>query len=191
VAVLAAGLVLASPPASACSCAPPVVEELVPDAGAVFVGREVERSDTGQGGFEPVAVTFEVEEALKGSMPETIQVRTGTGGGDCGVGSLADQGPVGVVAFLGEDDQQLSISICGSIFTPAEVRAVFVAPGEEPEGGGPPYARTGEIVVPPPPPSDDGISPWLLAAGAGAVLAGAAAIVLVVRRRRHPPIEPA
>lgn len=128
---LAGALVLVTPSvANACSCALRTLEESVPEASVVFIGREVDRLENPvperDGAYvPPVLVVFEVDEWLSGGeAPLEITVGTGRGSGDCGVGSMAGRGQFGVYAF-GEPGN-LSISSCGGVADPDELRAVVL-----------------------------------------------------------------
>ncbi len=85
------GLVLLQPrPVYACSCVMDPRGE-APAAGlqrarAVFAGRVTRVNDLLSGWTgRPVRVTFDVAQVWKGPAERHIMIRTGTGGGDCGI----------------------------------------------------------------------------------------------------------
>jgi hypothetical protein len=98
---LAASILIAAPPVSACSCAPPDVRTWLRDADGAFVGTWLKRAVPGDG---PAFVTFRVERVVKGSFGPNAVVRTSEQGGACGLemlgrsrtGLLLDQGDHGV-----------------------------------------------------------------------------------------------
>lgn len=152
--------------ASACSCLGTTTAEMVERGAIVFAGHEVAR------GPGPVAnewattlVTFEVAVAYKGDVPAQIDVLTGSGGGDCGVGPTT--GLVGVVI---SDPLQPSIDICGSMHDPAALASllepidVISAPEPLPEAG-------------------SGWAGPAMVTGAAAVVALAAVVAIKKRRR--------
>ncbi|MGE0788571.1 MAG: hypothetical protein AB7S26_23065 [Sandaracinaceae bacterium] len=87
VASLLVASLLASRPASACSCmAAPPAREALEAADAVFEGRVVSIEDEG-----PMrAVTFEVVQYWKGADQERIVVRTGASSAACGIAFEVD-----------------------------------------------------------------------------------------------------
>jgi len=108
-------LVVAAPPALACSCmepSPPV--ESAEQADAVFTGRavSVERivKETDYGKIGQRKVVFALDAVWKGvEEGDEVVVYTGTGGGDCGI--PFDEGESYMVYAYGEPDD-LSTGIC-------------------------------------------------------------------------------
>ena len=75
----------AGPCAPVCSCAGPrAPEDAVAGAAAVFRGVVTRVSDVRGGGVPRRRVAFRVLERWKGAPADTVSVRTGMGGGDCG-----------------------------------------------------------------------------------------------------------
>lgn len=167
-ALLASLLLLSFPgEARACSCAPVTTAEVVASAEIVFVGEEIFR-DVARQTWPPVAVTFSVAEAYKGSIGSEITVWTGQGGGDCGLGPT--RGLVGITAYT-DGDGVVSVDSCGSLHD-AEAVAALLEPiptiGAAPESSAP-----------------DGGSglPWASVALTG--VAGVALVAVVLARRRR------
>lgn len=113
-------VLLASPAANACSCAgnsPPC--ESFGTASAVFAGtvigervnerpKQTDRNEV-ELDWTPRAVKFSVEQAFSGVTGTEIEVFTGQGGGDCGVGFRTGQRYL-VYAYRYQD--KLTTSIC-------------------------------------------------------------------------------
>lgn len=65
---------------------------------AAFVGTMIMTRGSGRGGFQDVAMTFLVEWVVKGPIGRKVDVFTGRGGGDCGLGDQISAGErVGLV----------------------------------------------------------------------------------------------
>lgn len=131
--VVAATLAVTTP-AQACSCGTADLEHRVQDYPIVFIGAEIDRVEDSRAQWPPNEVTFRVDEVYKGDVGDEMVVYTGYGGGDCGVGSLVDQGQVAVLVWLGDGGP--TIDSCGSIDSPAALRALLE--GLPPVAGGPP-----------------------------------------------------
>jgi hypothetical protein len=82
---LVAGLLVPGAPALACSCAPPDLASWLPEADGAFVGRWIDRAETGDG---MASVTFEVERVVKGTFGPKAIVRTNAQGSACGLERL-------------------------------------------------------------------------------------------------------
>jgi len=127
--VLAAAVALlaaTAPVALACMCLePPPPQEAMEKAGAVFSGRcvKVERveQETPYGKLPKLRAVLEVKAAWKGLQgkpsadgeamrPHTVEVWTGSGGGDCGFGFQEGKSYL-VYAYVGEDGA-MSTDIC-------------------------------------------------------------------------------
>ena len=157
--------------ASACSCMPVTTREMVAEAEMAFEGQEIGRAEvrTEAGGefWGNVAVTFQVLEAYKGSVPEQITVMTGENSAGCGVGPTA-----GVVGITIWDAEQPSISICGSVHPAGAIGAILD-----------PIDIVGAAPAPPPPnETGTAFGGIVLAAGVAVIVAGIG--IAVVRRRR-------
>ena len=102
-----------------CSCGIPDIQEEVDFATAVFVGKVVKKeprtytieSSGGTHYLKGYTLTFNTLASWKGSQ-NTIQVRTGTGGGDCGI--TAEIGEIYLVYAHRRDDGQLWMDICSN-----------------------------------------------------------------------------
>ncbi len=79
---------------NACECVGPILPCLgAENAQAVFVGQvlgitQVDPPPKGEAAmpFYARKVSFKITESLKGGVDDTVEVYTGTGGGDCGFG---------------------------------------------------------------------------------------------------------
>ena len=153
--------------AGACSCMPVTAAEMLDERPVVFVGTEVARQQVAASGHLQQLVTFEVETAYKGDVTPEMNLRTGMGGGDCGIGP--QPGLVGVAAY--EWEGNLVVDICGGLHDPAAIAAI---------------ADPIELIdaAPSPPEDTPAGAPWgsWLLFGALAVAAGAS---LIITRRRN------
>jgi len=74
--------------AYACRCKRPSIEESLRIAKYVFIGKvnkiQVVESEK-KHGLKSLLATFNVIDNLKGRLPTIVNIRTGTGGGDCGL----------------------------------------------------------------------------------------------------------
>jgi hypothetical protein len=120
--LLAAVLVVLLPgEARACSCAPVTTAEVVESAEFVFVGQETSRAVARQD-WPPVAVTFTVFQAYKGTVTSEMTVWTGQGDGDCGLQPTL--GLVGITAYT--DGLGIgSVDSCGSLHSPEAIAALL------------------------------------------------------------------
>ena len=118
--------------AFACSCAQYTLESAVADGAAAFVGTAVDRRVEGSPGSEPVVVTFDVTDVVKGELPSRIEAWTGEGGGDCG--AEVDIGELVGIVLRGSADRW-TVSACGGVWLADELRS----PGTvaAPTGSGP------------------------------------------------------
>ena len=188
--VAAASFVLAGAvPAFACSCGTDVTvgDAVGPHTAVAFVGTAIsvtevgypeelpiEQQEQGIQGPEwaPLRWTFEVETVLVGDVPQTVDVGSGYGGGDCGV-DFADVGRIGVVAS--NDDLGLATSICGGVWDADELIAAY-GPGTDP--GNVAVSTVGGS-------ADSGALPWIwVGLAAVVILAG---LALTVSRLRRAP----
>src|SRR3954447_14202255 len=92
----ALALCLAAPwPASACSCLGPRSDEpcaAYQAAPVVFAGKVASISEEkGSGPWPHRVVHFEAVEGFVGITRDTVDVRTGMGGGDCGYGFVSGE----------------------------------------------------------------------------------------------------
>ena len=154
--------------ADACSCMAVTTADMFEERPVVFVGSEVGRQQVAAAGHLQQLVTFRVDTAYKGDVSSEMNLRTGMGGGDCGIG--AQVGRVGVAAYEWEGD--LVVDICGGLHDPAAIAAI---------------AEPIELVdAAPSAPVDDtpAGAPWgsWLLFGALAVAAG---VSLIITRRRN------
>ena len=79
---LAGGLVVAGPPAYACSCAEMDLSTRLPEADGAFIGTFVDRERIDE---HRVAITFQVERVIKGEFGPRAIVRTDADGASCGL----------------------------------------------------------------------------------------------------------
>jgi hypothetical protein len=146
VTVMVAALVIVLPgEASACSCAPPLSpEEAIAQNEWVFVGRQIGRyqvADTDAA----VRLQIEVIAVFKGEVPETVELSTGRGGGDCGV----DVSGYLEMGFTVTPDEEGKVGVgrCGGLIRPDVLRLHFEAlPGRV--GTGPPGFLVGTEIGP-------------------------------------------
>ncbi|WIV17381.1 LPXTG cell wall anchor domain-containing protein [Paenibacillus polygoni] len=72
--------------AYACSCVEPIsVQDELSRSEAVFSGRVIEVKEERTNGYLSNTVLFEISEVWKGGSESQIIIRTGGGGGDCGI----------------------------------------------------------------------------------------------------------
>lgn len=76
-------LVALGSPASACSCARGDIRDQYNNADAAFIGTYVSRRDGEESWYD--YLTFRVDESLKGELGETVEIRSNTGSGACGI----------------------------------------------------------------------------------------------------------
>ena len=105
--------------AFACSCVEYTLDSAVAEGTAAFVGTAVERRVEGSPGSEPVVVTFDVADVVKGELPARIEAWTGEGGGDCG--AEVDIGELVGIVLRGSADRW-TISACGGVWLADELR---------------------------------------------------------------------
>ena len=153
--------------AHACSCIDLELSEYADDITVAFVGRQLERVVHDWVDDNGTALLFGVDRVYKGEAGPLIEVRTHAQGPACGI-DLGGMGAVGIVARTWRGD--LSVNLCGSMVTAAELQDVF--------GEG--YPPDDSIRLPD---SGDDQSPlaFLLIAGAAVVLSAGA---VAWRRRR-------
>lgn len=122
--------------ARACSCASPVsTANLLGSGKRAFVGIPVERRmppDPPEG-FLRVVYEVEVVDAIKGTIPATVEVFTGEGGGDCGI-SLPLDVEVGLIPYTSNGVD--SVGSCGGVVDPGELRDLRDAALPAPTGSG-------------------------------------------------------
>jgi hypothetical protein len=115
---LVAGVLVVGSPAHACSCAQMDLRTRLPEVDGAFVGRWVDRGEVGNG-F--AAVTFEVEQVVKGSFGPKAIVRTNSQGSACGL-ELLGAARTGLLLRKGANGVWES-DLC-SMVTPSELLAV-------------------------------------------------------------------
>lgn len=95
----------------ACSCAEPLsVQKSSEGAHAVFTGKVVDVQDVKSSqGYLSRAVHFEADTVYKGKVETQIIVRTGQGGGDCGI---SFQTGSSYLVYAYGDDEDLETGIC-------------------------------------------------------------------------------
>jgi hypothetical protein len=165
VAVVACALVpFASKPAWACSCAPSTPADRARDADAVFTGTVARITDARR----DRVVNFDVDTVYKGEQSASIDVHTGYGGGDCGVGFIVDRRYT-VFGFRG--DGALNTYSCDAPIV-GDVNPVALGLGPGVTGLHRP------------------LSPWLIVFTVGAGIAVAAAMIVLARRRRASGVQP-
>ena len=154
--------------AHACSCGDRELSEYADDITVAFVGRQLERVVLDEVDDNGTALLFGVDRVYKGEAGPLIEVRTHAQESACGV-DLGGMGVVGIAARTWRGD--LSVHLCGSMVTAAELQDVF--------GEGHPPDDSIRL-----PDSGDDQSPlaFLLIAGAAVVLAAGA---VAWRRRRE------
>lgn len=138
--VALAALAATAGPAQACSCAGPIDPRgVLASADAAFVGTLVERRDPGgNSSGSPVTLVFKVEEALKGSLGETVEVTTAASSASCGIDAeIGSQ--TGVV--LRRQGGVWTAGLCDQL-SAAALRAA-AQPLPAPDGAGPPAFLVG------------------------------------------------
>ena len=146
--LFAAATVLVALPgvARACFCAlPPPVEEAIAEAEWVFIGRQVGRREVESDHWGGVRLQIEVLAVYKGDVPDTVELRTGRGGGDCGV-DLAGSPEVGFTVTP-DADGVAGVSTCGGTAR-ADVLRAFFEPLPGRVGTGPPGFLVGTEIGP-------------------------------------------
>ncbi|MCP3973279.1 MAG: hypothetical protein GY720_02160 [bacterium] len=132
-------LLLTPSPAQACSCAgPKPLDEAIAESEWVFVGRQVDRRESGQQEvrpededwfYGPILLEIEVVAVFKGDVPNTVELFTGRGGGDCGT-DFASRTEVGFTVTP-RDDGLTGIGSCGGSVRADALRLAFEPlPGE-------------------------------------------------------------
>ena len=167
-AIALVGIAATPRPARACSCIHQELSEYADDISVAFVGRQLERVVHDQFDDNGAALLFRVDRVYKGEAGPLIEVRTHAQESACGI-DLGGTGAVGIAAWTWRGD--LSVNLCGSMVTAAELQDVF---GE----GRPPD----DSIRLPDSDDDQGLLAFLLIAGAAAVLAAGA---VAWRRRRQ------
>jgi hypothetical protein len=110
--------------AYACSYSPIPPEGAIQQGDGAFVGKLISSRPNGGGGFENVTYTFLVEWVVKGSIGRRVEVVSGRGGGDCGLGDqLSDR--VGLVV---ERKEGRWSSWIGALYEPQALLAVANEP---------------------------------------------------------------
>lgn len=113
-------LVGGPPRAEACTCAPPPsTDDQMAAADWVFVGRQIDRTESD--GL--VTITMEVLEVYEGDLPEVVELLTGLGSAACGV-DFSAAGQVGL-ALQVEDDGEAWVTICGGVIDIGDLRARY------------------------------------------------------------------
>jgi hypothetical protein len=115
---LVSAVVIAGSPAYACSCAEPDLATWLTEADGAFIGRWVDRAEI-SGGM--AAVTFEVEQVVKGAFGPKAIVRTNAQGSACGMEQLGAS-RTGLLLQRGSDGVWES-NLC-SMVAPAQLLAV-------------------------------------------------------------------
>ncbi|MBD0330779.1 MAG: hypothetical protein ICV64_11840 [Thermoleophilia bacterium] len=121
--------------ASACSCAVGDPRRMLAESDGAFVGTLVERRSppprpimsTG----DPVTLVFEVEQAVKGTLPSRVEVVTATSSASCGL-----EVPLGqrVGLFLTRDRDRWTSGLCQQIDPERLLAAARPLPAPEGEG---------------------------------------------------------
>src|SRR5690606_13042449 len=130
-------MVIATPATRACSCVDWSPAEHLEHADAAFVGTLISREDEGWGfwgnsGGE-VTWTFEVEQAVKGELGDTVDVESPIDDADRGFGAMGAPSRVGL--FLNKHDGKWPSGSCSRI-SPDSLLAL-VEPFPLPDGSGP------------------------------------------------------
>lgn len=105
----------------ACSCVQPDPWTLMKEADGAFVGRLVDRDDTGQG---QVRLRFEVERGVKGNIGSTVDVVTASNSAACGI-----EMPMGYRTglFLSRDAGRWTGTLCWQV-SPEDMLAAATLP---------------------------------------------------------------
>lgn len=171
VAALTASLVpFASKPAWACSCVALPKPDLATAADAIFTGTAARISDVG-GGVGQRIVNFDVDTVYKGAADPSIDVRTGLGGGDCGVEFVVDQR---YTVFASGRGGYLSASLCDGNPVIGDIDATTYGLGPGSKGFHQPVTGLHRP-----------LSPWLIVFSVAAIAVVAVAFVVTARRRRR------
>jgi hypothetical protein len=128
-------------PAKGCTCAPPGdAREELQQSEAAFIGTVLsQRPDEDDQGR--TAITFRVDEEIKGDFGETVDVYTATEGSMCGLTVADGTGPMGLLLSYDETTGRWGSSGC-SVRDPERLRRA-AAPLPEPDGHGPARALLG------------------------------------------------
>lgn len=134
VVAVALGMLAQMLPAAACTCVPRDPRDELKDAEGAMVGTVVaRRTESGESASYDV-YTFQVDEAFKGDLGETVDVYTGSQGNTCGfVLEVGDQAGL-LMSFL-DDGAAWWSSTCDAMH-PDELRRA-AAPLPQPDGRGP------------------------------------------------------
>ena len=127
---IAAILVMTSTPAGACSCAVGDARERLEAADAAIIGTALSRAPSGD---RTVVYIFNVDEAVKGSFGQTVEVETASDGAACGleIGIGQQEG----LFLSGSQMEGWHSSLCQQI-APEELREA-ARPMPAPDGEGP------------------------------------------------------
>ncbi|HEY7380804.1 MAG TPA: hypothetical protein VH572_06305 [Gaiella sp.] len=127
--VAAAALAGTAEPAHACSCAVLDPRAMLTSSDGAFVGTVVGRRDESAAG---ATLIFDVEEAFKGAIGDTVEVRTPSNSAACGI-----EAPVGtrIGLFLERDGPRWTGTLCSQV-EPARLREA-ARPLPPPSGKGP------------------------------------------------------
>lgn len=169
---LAAVAALAGPaaePALACSCVGVVPARDLPHVDAAFVGRPVSREvdEPILSSADEAVWTFEVERAVKGTLPARLEIATAVSGASCGLELRLDQ-RIGLL--LDRRGDGYTSSLCRQVEPELLLRHVL------------PSARVAGL---PPERGDDGWSWAGVGSGFALVVAAVAALALGLRHRRR------
>lgn len=110
---------LQPPPVYACSCVMDPHQEApaaaLQRAGAVFAGKVTHINDLFRGWTGlPVSVTFDVSQVWKGPVQQRIAIKTGSGGGDCGIDFLPGEEYI-VYAYNAQDHPRTGSGLAANI----------------------------------------------------------------------------
>jgi hypothetical protein len=146
--LLVATLVAVRPdPAAACSCSSFDAAQALAETEGAFIGRltlrqevpPAPREDAPDGiRHNPFVYRFRVDEILKGTFPNEVDIRSGEGGGDCGI-----EAPIGepVALLVDRWQEQLASYLCAQM-EPERLRRA-AAPVPAPDGQPPPRLLVG------------------------------------------------
>lgn len=126
-AAVSVGLSFRPVTAHACSCmAPPPAIDQLGGARVAFVGTPIATSsvEPSEERWESQVYRFNVQRAVKGDLPASVDVYTGSGGGDCGVTFELNR-PIGLLPYgtVVDGEMHWSASLCGGILSPEELLA--------------------------------------------------------------------
>ena len=178
--------------AHACSCIERGLSEYADDISVAFVGTQLDRAVHEYVDDNGAALLFSVDRVYAGEVGPLIEVRTHAQDSACGI-DVGGWGPVGIAARHWRG--ALSVNLCGSIVTQAELESVFGA-GRPPDESAhlPVSPDTAEDSMNTGAPQDDNGEPatgstdgdqTLLAIVLVAGVAGAVAGAVIVWRRRR------